>query len=455
MCLRVHERRCEFTVTPNAVVASGPSAHVLCVFLTSVPFPLGKEDEFPKKPLGQLPPDCQPASISHLSNGQSVGRAGPHSPHKGGGREGGASPSPPRKPEHPPAHPGDLATPERAGRLRQTSLDEDGKQQNREADAPRQRPTAPRDGAGQCEHAAANRNSNAVPDGRKELLPRWNKPAEASAAGRAGGRPPPSLPAPAPSPARPRGQVRDADDGKRGSNASQYDNVPESDGGAPVEEALERAHSQSPRRHAPSPGPYRVSKFVFKVLPAGHARVPPHGEGADRGALQPPSYSDPPVYLGSCPPHVPAAGHVAPVTPSRRPPGRPAPLVLPSSRIEVLPVDVGAGGHSGSPGSGGFILPPVDYLPESRKWPDVPRAHRPEMLERSWPRDFPRYAAAPLAPTPGRALPAVCVDSPVRFRTGPAPDDARAAAYLCAGPSTTARHYRRRDGLPVPESVLL
>ncbi|OBS69814.1 hypothetical protein A6R68_01645, partial [Neotoma lepida] len=70
-------------------------------------------------------------------------------------------------------------------------------------------------------------------------------------------------------------KVFDGSDGKRGSNASQYDNVPgnENENGASVEEAPERTHPHSPRKHTePSSSPSKVpNKFAFKVQPPSHA----------------------------------------------------------------------------------------------------------------------------------------------------------------------------------------
>ena len=71
-------------------------------------------------------------------------------------------------------------------------------------------------------------------------------------------------------------KVLDADEGKRGSTASQYDNVPGDSASAALEQALERARSQSPRgaayahsprRHAePSSSPSGApNAFTFKI----------------------------------------------------------------------------------------------------------------------------------------------------------------------------------------------
>ncbi|KAM7154992.1 USP6 N-terminal-like protein isoform 3-T3 [Molossus nigricans] len=466
----------------------------------------GKDDEFPKKPLGQLPPESQSAAISHLSNGQSVGRSSPHKNR----RESDSSPH--RKPEHSPHHQSRLGTPERVRQPRRKSVDEDSKKLKDEADFQRKLVSGPQDNARQYDHAAANQNSNAISNIRKEFMPKWNKPSDVSAIektakyateGQSRFAHPtltvtiPSSADPRVSSARQRAKVWDVEEGKRGSNASQYDNVPENENGTSVEEALERAYSHSPRNvvyaHSPrkqaepSSSPSKVSnKFTFKVLPPSYAKYPAQFDGEDRGTVHPPSYSNPPIYHGNSPKHTPTAGssfvspqasHRAPVNPSRRPYGstpaidvspekphsRPVPLVLPSNRIEVLPIDIGAGGYSGNSGSpknGKFIIPPVDYLPDNRKWSEAGYTYR---AEQSWGRDANRshlsnltkYSALQHVSFQDHSLPTVSVDSPVRYRTPPALEDASASGYQYSGPSGPVYHYRNQDGLSVQESVLL
>ncbi|XP_059520074.1 USP6 N-terminal-like protein isoform X1 [Myotis daubentonii] len=469
----------------------------------------GKEDEFPKKPLGQLPPEPQSAGISHLSNGQSVGRSSPHKIR----RESGSSPH--RKPEHSPHHQGRIGTPERARQPRRASVEEDSKKLKDEADFQRKPSSGPQDNTRQYDHASANQNSNALSNIRKEFVPKWNKPSDVSAIERTTRHATegksrfahPTLTVTIPNSADPRVsnarqkmKVWDADEGKRGSNASQYDNVPENENGPSVEEALERAYSQSPRNivytHSPrkhpepSSSPSKVSnKFTFKMQPPSYAKYPAQLDGEDRGPVHPPSYSNPPIYHGNSPKHIPTTNssfvspqfsHGAQMNPPRRPHGstlsinvspekshsRPAPVVLPSSRIEVLPIDIGAGGYSGNSGSpknGKFLIPPVDYLPDNRKWSEVSYTYRPEMPEQSWTQDANRshlsnltkYSAFQHVPFQDHGLPPVSVDGPVRYRTSPALEDASSSGYQYSGPSAPVYHYRKRDGLSIQESVLL
>ncbi|XP_046878915.1 USP6 N-terminal-like protein isoform X3 [Hypomesus transpacificus] len=218
--------------------------------------PPGKEDELPKKPLGQLPPEPA-AVVSHMANGQSHAQpaepARPSSPtqdrqkdsrppsrsrrdslekqarqHKSDKREArsrgsGEIPSDPRKP--PSAS--NLATPERGATPSPAPTP-----------SPHPHPHPPVvDGAKPHSHATANHNSNAASSSRRDIAPRWVKPSETkleaakAAAAREvqlsrGASPAPSSPEEAllaQRRPRSRGLVPGSD---RGSNASQYDNVP-------------------------------------------------------------------------------------------------------------------------------------------------------------------------------------------------------------------------------------
>lgn len=457
----------------------------------------GKEDEYPRKPLGQLPPEY----TNHLSNGQrSVGRPSPKISSR---KEDG---SPHKAHEHSPAHHSRNGTPERVGQSRRKSVDEGSKNLKQEADFQRKPSSGIQDNPKHYNHATANQNSNALSNIRKEFVPKWRKPSEASAIERTAkyaieGRSHsvfPALSVIVPSSAetrlsnsRQKMKAFDGGEGNRGSNASQYDNVPgsESEPGASAEEGPERTHPHSPRKHSePSPSPSKVpNKFTFKVQPPSHVRYPSQPAGEDHRAAYPPSYSNPPVYHGNSPKHIPtahsgfASTQISPgpqMNPPRRPYGsslsgdtspeksygRPIP-VLPSSRIEVLPIDIGARGYgsSGSPKSGKFILPPVDYLPENRKWSEFSYTYRPEVHGQSWTQDatrshlsnLPKYAAFPHIPLQDHGLPEVSVDSPVRYKTSPAVEEASPPGYPYAGPTPSAHHYRNREGLSVQESVLL
>ena len=136
-------------------------------------FILGKEDEYPKKPLGQLPPES--ACVNHLSNGQrSVGRPSPKTSSR---REDG---SPRKNHEHSPVHHSRNGTPERAGQSRRKSVDEGSKNLKHEAESQRKPSPGMQDSSRHYNHADANQNSNAISNVRKEFMPKWRKPSDAS-----------------------------------------------------------------------------------------------------------------------------------------------------------------------------------------------------------------------------------------------------------------------------------
>ncbi|XP_029317889.1 LOW QUALITY PROTEIN: USP6 N-terminal-like protein [Cottoperca gobio] len=208
-----------------------------------------KEEEFPKKPLGQLPPEVAAAAVVHVANGQSH-----------------AEPAePPRDPSPVPDRKQDSRPP---SRLRRDSLEKSirhHKAEKRDARSrgsgeianeqrkqststtPERRATPPKapiptpqlitgDRGKPQSHVTANNNSNAASSSRKEITPRWFKPSETKleavkAAARdvhlsRGTSPAPSSPEDgAPLPHRPHSKGFIADS-NRGSNASQYDNVP-------------------------------------------------------------------------------------------------------------------------------------------------------------------------------------------------------------------------------------
>ncbi|XP_060936354.1 USP6 N-terminal-like protein [Limanda limanda] len=205
-----------------------------------VPAP-GKDDEFPKKPLGQLPPERAAAVVgNHVANGQSHVEPA----------------DPPREPSPVPERQRESRPPSRA---RRDSLDKPFRHHKADRRDARSRGsgeiTTPERGVtppsalsptpqlttvdrGKPQsHATANHNSNAASSSHKEITPRWFKPSDTrleavkAAAGRdtnlsRGASPAPSSPDDTALPQRrprPKGFVPGTD---RGSNASQYDNVP-------------------------------------------------------------------------------------------------------------------------------------------------------------------------------------------------------------------------------------
>uniref|UniRef100_A0A8C4IQI6 USP6 N-terminal-like protein n=1 Tax=Dicentrarchus labrax TaxID=13489 RepID=A0A8C4IQI6_DICLA len=205
----------------------------------------GKEEEFPKKPLGQLPPELAAAGANHVANGQSHAEPAEDGRSRGSGEipnepQRQSTSTTPERRETPPS----AATP-----TSQLSTVERRKPQS---------------------HATANHNSNAASSSHRDITPRWFKPSETkleaakAAAAREvhlsrGPSPAPSSPEDSALPhRRPRskGFIPGSD---RGSNASQYDNVP----GMPEQnfEILELERPPSRMRTPRSETPFSVSSF--------------------------------------------------------------------------------------------------------------------------------------------------------------------------------------------------
>lgn len=240
----------------------------------------GKEEEYPKKPLGQLPPELA-AAVNHVANGQSH-----------------AEPvEPPREPSPVPDRQRDSRPP---SRTRRDSLDKPFRHHKADkrdarsrgsgeipnehrkqststtpergatptsAPTPVPQPTAVDRGKSQS-HATANHNSNAASSSHRDITPRWFKPSETkleavkAAAAREthlsrGTSPAPSSPGNSTLPhRRSKGFVPGSN---RGSNASQYDNVP----GLPEQdfEILELERPPSRMRTPRSETPFSVSSL--------------------------------------------------------------------------------------------------------------------------------------------------------------------------------------------------
>ncbi len=130
----------------------------------------GKEDEFPKKPLGQLPPE-PPGLVNHVANGQLVRKRVEGLPPHGSSPAASVS----KQAESGPVTDG---TPERYQESRPpSSLDKVPHPDKRE-----------RDGRGVDTHKErvptvltqnqANHNSNARSSMRRDIAPRWVKPSD-------------------------------------------------------------------------------------------------------------------------------------------------------------------------------------------------------------------------------------------------------------------------------------
>uniref|UniRef100_A0A493T0X8 USP6 N-terminal-like protein n=1 Tax=Anas platyrhynchos platyrhynchos TaxID=8840 RepID=A0A493T0X8_ANAPP len=356
----------------------------------------GKEDEFPKKPLGQIPSGPQPAmpNSTPMLNGQNS--TGTQTVRRTERR-----PSSGEEPESSPNNRKRINSLEKQPSLKQQKsrpIDTQSIQSKTEVDARRKPQPMGQDNSRQYDNAAANQNSNAISNTRREFVPKWNKPSDIKImektmklTAEVKGRPinhsvsgsPPGSAETQPLNVKQKMRVLDADEGKRGSNASQYDNVPEADieNENLVEEMLERAHPQSPRHVAYSnsprkqadkiPAPLKISNnYTFTSQPRSPkyslpSDGPPHGLNVKQPL---PSYNNPPTYHGNSPKHVSSIGNTSSIplhyhgnrtSPSGRPYGsfisadyspdklqvnsypanRQNPLSPAPTRIEVAPVD--------------------------------------------------------------------------------------------------------------------
>ncbi|XP_043092740.1 USP6 N-terminal-like protein isoform X5 [Puntigrus tetrazona] len=222
--------------------------------------PPGKEDEFPKKPLGQLPPE-PPGLANHVANGQPVGKRVEGLPPRGSSPA--ASVSKQAETDR---------TPERFQESRPpSSLDkvhhpDKNKRDGRGVDNQKERApihSSATAGGRVLIQNQSNHNSNARSSMRKDIGPRWVKPSEGkleavkAAALREsqlsltmGVPPSPSSTAPEEATGaqhRPRSRAF-VPGSNRASNASQYDNVPGPDGEVMEIIELEKPPSRPPSR---------------------------------------------------------------------------------------------------------------------------------------------------------------------------------------------------------------
>ncbi|KAG8138451.1 hypothetical protein E2320_004348 [Naja naja] len=333
----------------------------------------GKEDEFPKK-LGKIPADSQPAmlNLTHLVNGQknnSVPKARASqgtregrqegSPRRYG--EGGQESSPTARTKRdregsptPRAERGRESSPNRQRRKnslekrptlrhqqKPVTLNTQSGLPKNDGENPRRKPEGQAEADPKQKHnATANQNSNAVLTTGKEFVPRWIKPSDVKIIEKTTKitmefktrSPKQSWTGTGPAPEdeaqlfnlKQKVRVWDVDESKRGSNASQYDNVPEADleNGNLMEQVPERVFVPSPRSTAFSSGsrkeiekgssPPKISNsYAFSSQP----RVLRYSSQSDGSVVgphmrqPPPSYNNPPVYQGYSPKHVTKVGN--------------------------------------------------------------------------------------------------------------------------------------------------
>uniref|UniRef100_A0A8C6X557 USP6 N-terminal-like protein n=1 Tax=Naja naja TaxID=35670 RepID=A0A8C6X557_NAJNA len=458
----------------------------------------GKEDEFPKK-LGKIPADSQPAmlNLTHLVNGQKNNSV-PKARASQGTREGRQEGSPRRYGEG-----GQESSPTRPTLRHQqkpVTLNTQSGLPKNDGENPRRKPEGQAEADPKQKHnATANQNSNAVLTTGKEFVPRWIKPSDVKIIEKTTKitmefktrSPKQSWTGTGPAPEdeaqlfnlKQKVRVWDVDESKRGSNASQYDNVPEADleNGNLMEQVPERVFVPSPRSTAFSSGsrkeiekgssPPKISNsYAFSSQP----RVLRYSSQSDGSVVgphmrqPPPSYNNPPVYQGYSPKHVTKVGNFTATqynhgTRTSSPPRNYSVLhqnlvVTPSSRIEVLPDEV----FPSSPRGLRPAIPPVDYLPDHKKWPDPPFVYQPGAYGQSWGGDggqshfsnLKRHPAFQAKPLEDPSLPTLSVDRPLRYRT--ASGELGPPSYQYPSSPGPDRHYRHQaDGLSMNESVLL
>ncbi|XP_068132169.1 USP6 N-terminal-like protein isoform X2 [Hyperolius riggenbachi] len=195
--------------------------------------PPGKEEEFPKKPLGQIPSE-PPMQMNHILNGQkSTGRLAPQTkPEKvpSPNKPQQVSPTSEKRRKNSVEKP-TMKSPKRGAIDYRTEQAKQG-QQNSKFPQPN---TLSQDNVKYYDYAAANQNSNATSSASKGIAPKWNVPSESrnkelllKHMGDKRGSPPDynfSIQSESRIvTGKHKNRVSDVGN-KRGSNASQYDNV--------------------------------------------------------------------------------------------------------------------------------------------------------------------------------------------------------------------------------------
>ncbi|XP_075713547.1 USP6 N-terminal-like protein isoform X1 [Rhinoderma darwinii] len=470
--------------------------------------PPGKEEEFPKKPLGQVPSEPALILTNHVMNGQKSTSKLPNQV----------------KPEKVP-FPSKAQQSSPTEKRRKNSIDkstlkstkrESGEHQTEQfkTDAHHKKlpqPVTPtQDKVKYYDPAAANQNSNATSSSSKALAPKWNLPSESKnkelllkhmSDGR--GNPPEyrvlSQSESQGLAVKQKNRVFDAG-GKRGSNASQYDNVSggENEIDNHVQDSRHRSdlpdrnvmyfNSTSSRILSKGPGPPRAadSNAAIGLQSRSPGRSTPF-QGTDDGysLKQPPtpSYSSPPLYQDNTKYSMSRLNseHHSPnyIGPSNRSYGRgfdfPSdkipmnatarqnPVTSPSSRIEVLPAEENATlrlGNFNQRENHRYIVPPIDYQMDHSFFPEASFGTFGQPLNREASKSY----LSNLQKSPGSHQPSSpvtnfsssSVNSPVRLRTSPHNEQVTPPRYLHTKPGVNAPHFRNpRDGLIMHESVML
>ncbi|XP_041113657.1 USP6 N-terminal-like protein isoform X3 [Polyodon spathula] len=482
--------------------------------------PPGKEDEIPKRPLGQMPPEPQPLISNHIVNGQSnSAKSEVHSHMR-------KKSSPERDKDKPSIISGRKDLIEKSIAKQQKPDKHEGRARgSSEAELHKQHGVPAPQTSGQYSprqfnNVAAKHNLNATSSTRKDFPPRWNIPSEiklveAAAKAAADGR---SMAANYRIPSsssrdeaqmflvRPKTRGLIIDETRRGSNASQYDNVSgaEPDFENRVDGLLERSTSHSPKNEStlfnPSLKSASPTKMLNNVSVGGQQRSRLHIVQFDSPDQRshgkpPPSYSVPPGYGHS--PTRAQYNYSIDVRPDDRQYGTMLPTLADLSpekthmnaypinsyqfssssqanRIIVTSADrnaqydsVNSSNYLRQPAKlvGVPVYPQVDYMQENRKRLDQVSAYRPEHHGRQWNQEVdarymgnmprsPSFQRAQMDPVQEFNYSAAYIDASLRYRT-PYPEPPAPSRQLHQT-SLNTQHYRYpTDGHSAQESALL
>ncbi|KAM3926443.1 USP6 N-terminal-like protein isoform 2-T2 [Leptodactylus fuscus] len=470
--------------------------------------PPGKEEEQPKKPLGQVPSESAPIFTNHVMNGQKSASkfSNQVKPEKVSSPNKAQQASPTEKRRKNSIDKSTLKSIKReSGEYRSEQIKTDG--HHRKFPQP---VTPTQDKVKYYDHATANQNSNATSSSAKGITPKWNLPSESKNKelllkhiNDGKGNPPEySILSQSESQGlavKQKNRVFDAG-GKRGSNASQYDNV--SGGENEIDNHVEDSRHQSDmsdknvmylnstssRILSKGSSPQRATESSSSIGMQSHSpgRLTPfQGTGDGYSPKQPPpSYSSPPLYQGNSKYSISRLNneHHSPnwIGPPNRSydrsfdfnadkilmnsPARQNPVTSPSNRIEVLPVEENTTlrlGNFNQRERQRYILPPIDYQADHTFFPDdVSFGTFGQPLNREASRSYLsniQKSPGPHQPSsPGTNFSSLSVNSPVRLRTSPHNDQVTPPRYLHSKPGVNAPHFRNpRDGLIMHESVML
>ncbi|KAM9312745.1 USP6 N-terminal-like protein [Gastrophryne carolinensis] len=459
----------------------------------------GKDEEFPKKTLGQVPPEPPPVHINHIMNGQK-------STSKllfQGKPDKEPSPSKPQRVSPQVDKRRTNSIEKSTIKLKRGDHSEPNKQDQHHRNVTNPS-TFSQDNVKNHDYAAANHNSNATSTS-KGITPKWNIPSESRnkellqkhMAERGN---PPDYNASILSESRnARHKNRVTGIGNnRGSNASQYDNVSggENENDNHVDNSRLSADMSPQRMYMNSISTWQPSKSSSPprliennsgngMQPHSPARSSPY-QGIDErySQKQPlPSYSSPPIYPDNpkysmshvnSEPHAPISltsplskahgyGLIKPTDKMQVGAAVRQNPASPLHRIEVLPADENAAlrlGNFNYRENQKYILPPVDYVVDQTYFPDMTFQTFGQPLSketsRSYLSNLPQSAGSQQPASSVSGFSSLQVNSPVRLRISPQSDHGFPVHYPHSKSGVGAPPFQNpRDGLIMHESVML